>query len=136
MIQLYFLSVLCNSLAGYILFTEKENDIDNSLIPIKNPTFYLILGILCIVTGVLKLLSPTLDGILILGDLVPALSGVIAGFMLVFGIYRKDSSQLISNKTGQLDNIGNTLLVFRKPIGVALLAVSLLHFFLPKTLFF
>ncbi|MCL2185069.1 MAG: hypothetical protein FWB86_04330 [Treponema sp.] len=137
MIQLYFLSILFNALAGYILFTGKDNDLDNSYFPIKTPTFYLILGILSIVTGVLKLLSPTLDGILILGDLVPSAVGVIAGLILIFGIYRQtDTSSVQADPTkGQLDRFGLNLLTFRKPIGIGLLAAALIHFLFPGALF-
>ena len=132
MIQLYFLSILFNSLAGFVLFSGSDNETaGNPRFSIKNPIFYLVLGILSMVTGILKLLSPTLDGILILGDLVPAAGGVIAGLMLIFGIYRKDTFE----KTGELERISVNLLTFRKPIGVGLLAISLLHFLFPQALF-
>jgi len=142
MIQLYFLSILCNALAGYVLFAGNDNDFDNSFFPIKNPVFYLVLGIISIVTGVLKLLSPTLDGILILGDLVPASAGVISGLILIFGIYsqtskmnKQDLQSLDSDKQGQLERIGTNLLTFRKPIGIGLLVCALIHFLFPKALF-
>lgn len=145
MIQLYFLSILCNGLAGYVLFLGNGGSsgdgtvggsagIDSDLkprFPVNNPTFFLILGILCIVTGVLKLLSPTLDGIPILGDLIPSAAGIVAGLVLIFGIYRQD----VSGKSGELDRIGTSLLAFRKPIGLGLLVISLIHFLFPKALF-
>lgn len=132
---MYFLSILCNGLSGYILFSENENDTDAKPANIfDNPTFHLVLGILSAVTGILKLLSPSIGGILILGDLVPAAAGVVAGFMLIFGIYRKDTSMSIES-TGTLDIIGANLLRFRKSIGLGLLAVSLIHFLFPQALF-
>jgi len=132
MIQLYFLSILCNSLAGYILFSGNDSEMSEKTgFSIHNPTFYLILGILSIVTGVLKLLSPSLDGLVIIGDLIPAASGVIAGLILIFGLYRKDSFE----KTGELDRFGKSLIGFRKPIGLGLFIVALLHFLFPKALF-
>jgi len=129
--QLYFLSILCNGLAGYVLFTGKDNDIEITNISMKNSTFHLVLGIMCAVTGVLKLLSPSFDGILILGDLIPSAAGLSAGLMLVFGIYRQD----MSAKAGELDRLGVSLLAFRKPIGIALMAIALIHFLFPQTLF-
>jgi len=140
MIQLYFLSILCNSFAGYILLTGIDNETNGSdtigsmqkaHFSIKNPIVYLVSGILCIVTGVLKLLSPTMDGVLILGDLVPAAAGIIAGLMLIFGIYRQDSF----SKSGELEKLSVNLLTFRKPIGIGLLIVSLVHFLFPQALF-
>jgi predicted benzoate:H+ symporter BenE len=132
MIQLYFLSIVCNGLAGYVLFAGSDSKIrEKTNFSINNTTFYLVLGIISIVTGVLKLLSPTLDGIPILGDLLPAAAGVIAGIMLIFGIYRQDTSE----KSGELDRFGTSLLAFRKPIGLALMAVALVHFLFPQALF-
>jgi predicted cation transporter len=141
MIQLYFLSILCNGLAGFVLFTGNDNLSDNiSEVP-KSPmnisTFHLVLGILSAVTGVLKLLSPVplsaekTQGILILGDFIPALACLAAGLMLIFGIYRQD----MSAKAGELDRLGVSLLAFRKPIGLGLFAAAAVHFLFPQVLF-
>jgi hypothetical protein len=145
MIQLYFLSILCNGLSGYILFAGNEGEgapedsaadyIEKSIrFSLNTPTFHLVLGILCVVTGVLKLLSPTMDGILILGDLIPSAAGVIAGILLIFGIYRQDISAAPENP-GALDRFGISLLKFRRAIGFGLMVVACLHFLFPKALF-
>jgi len=130
--QLYLLSILCNGLAGYILFTGNDGDVERSQFTIKSPTFHLVLGIISSVTGVLKLLSPSIGvGIPVLSDLIPAAFGLVAGLMLIFGIYRQD----ISAKEGELDRLGVSLLAFRKPIGVALMVCALIHFLFPEALF-
>jgi len=130
--QLYFLSILCNGLAGYVLFSDNDNSSEISQFSIKSPTFHLVLGIICAVTGVLKLLSPSMgNSIPVIGDLLPAAAGLIAGLMLIFGIYRQD----ISAKEGELDRLGVSLLAFRKPIGIGLLACALAHFLFPEALF-
>jgi len=144
MIQLYFLSILCNGLSGYILFAGNESEESDDSSPdsleksirfsLNTPTFHLVLGVLCAVTGVLKLLSPTLDGILILGDLIPSVAGIIAGILLIFGIYRQDISAAPENPSA-LDRLGVTLLRFRRTVGFALIVVAFLHFLFPKTLF-
>jgi hypothetical protein len=127
MIQLYFLSILCNALSGFILFTGTEEETeDKPQIPFFTPVFYLVLGIISGVTGILKLLSP-MHGFPFLGDLVPAAAGIIAGVLLVFGIYRQDKSPE-SAPSGSLDVLGLSLLRYRKPLGLALLASALLHF--------
>jgi hypothetical protein len=130
MIQLYFLSILCNGLSGYILFAGNENEVMEK--QRFAPIFLLVLGIMSAVTGILKLLSPTMDGILLLGDLVPAAAGVVAGIMLVFGLYRQSSPP---TSTGSLDNIAANLMTFRKPIGLGLIASAILHFLFPQALF-
>jgi len=136
MIQLYFLSILCNGLSGYVLFAGNEGDsVEKSMrFSLNNPTFHLALGILSAVTGVLKLLSPTVDKIPILGDLIPAAAGVMAGLLLIFGIYRHDYA-VTSEATGALDRLGANLLRFRKFVGLALIAVAVIHFLFPQALF-
>jgi hypothetical protein len=139
MMQLYFLSILCNGLSGYILFSgdHGENEsIENSAgvlrFSIRNPTFHLVLGILSAVTGVLKLLSPVKTPIF--GDLAPAIAGIAAGFILIFGIYRRGvSSSLVEE--GKLDRMGEGLLRYRKVLGLGMLAVAALHFLFPLALF-
>ncbi|MCL1958992.1 MAG: hypothetical protein FWF68_05280 [Spirochaetes bacterium] len=135
MVQLYFLSILCNALSGYVLFAGNDNESSKKPLSFTdNPTFSLVLGILSAVTGVLKLLSPTVDRIPIIGDLVPAISGVAAGLVLIFGIYRQ-STPSSSTSTNSLDSLAGTILTFRKPFGLGLLAVALLHFLFPEALF-
>jgi hypothetical protein len=134
--QLYFLSILCNGLSGYILFSgnvdeESEDSPADSIgrsirFSLNTPTFHLSLGILCAVTGILKFLSPV-DGIYFLGDLIPSAAGVIAGILLIFGIYRQDISAA-PEYPGALDRLGMKLLKFRKVIGLGLISVAFLHF--------
>jgi len=137
MIQLYFLSIVCNGLAGYVLFSGSDIESgDSPNFSVKNPVFYLVLGIISAVVGILKILSPApkvdfSHGIIFLGDLLPAAAGIIAALMLIFGIYRHDSS----SKAGELERIGVNLLAFRKPIGIGLFAVALLHFLFGQMLF-
>jgi len=136
MIQLYFLSILCNGVAGYLLFSMIDGE-NSPQIPITNPTFHLVLGILCAVTGILKLLSPipygpnAVRGVLIFGDLIPATAGIVAGLIFIFGIYRKDTDA----NSGELDRIGTNLLIFKKPIGMALMATAFIHFIFGQILF-
>ena len=132
MIQLYFLSILCNGLCGYILFTGSNDEtVDKQPFPFNNPTFLLVLGIISIVTGVLKLLTPV-KGFPILGDLIPSVAGVIAGAVMIFGIHRKNTDS-ISENPGPLDQLCANLLHFRKYIGIGLLGIAFIHFFLPGT---
>ena len=137
MVQLYFLSILCNGLAGYVLFAGSDNLSESSNPPMNISTAHLVLGILCAVSGVLKLLSPmplSLESgsvIIILGDFIPALAGLAAGLMLIFGIYRQD----MSAKAGELDRLGVSLLAFRKPIGMGLVVTAVVHFLFPYVLF-
>jgi hypothetical protein len=134
MIQFYFLSVLLNAVAGLILLNEGgegdrifEGDIFKT---VNNDTFKLIIGIASLVTGLLKLLSATEGDIPIVGDLVPALTGLISGYILCFDYYASHST---------LDSQTNSMAMFfisgKKLFGIAAVAAAALHFLFAKVLF-
>jgi hypothetical protein len=68
-----------------------------------------------------------------LGDLFPAVAGVAAGFILIFGFYREHSASM--ENEGKLDRIGDIFLQYKKAAGFILFAVSLLHFLFPRAVF-
>ena len=140
MVQLYFLSIFCNGIIGYMLFAG-ENEDDNVdkiggplVFSFFNPTFHLALGIISAVTGILKLFI-TMNNVPIFGDLLAALAGLLASFLLIFGVYRRDSSNSVINRESKLDLLGEQLLRYRKALGLVLLATALLHFLFPRALF-
>ena len=133
MLQLYFLSILCNGLAGFLFlygdaFEGKSVESKSSYF---NGGFRLIVGIVTAVTGLLKLLAPV--RVPILGDLLPAAAGLVAGFMLVYGFYREQGSG--DDDGGNVDRIGGLFLKQKKPIGIACIAIAALHFLFPYALF-
>jgi uncharacterized membrane protein HdeD (DUF308 family) len=139
MIQLYLLSILFNGLIGFLLVFDdrRENgSIDSSMkFSTSSGGFRLILGILAAITGIIKLFSPIADKatVYILGDLLPALAGIAAGFIMVFGFYREFSTKI--EDEGQLDRVGDTFLRYKKFTGVALMVIAVLHFLFPTALF-
>jgi hypothetical protein len=139
MIQFYFLSILFNVLAGVFLVTESSRDADKGesfsghpAIPafLKNESLRLILGVLCMVMGLLKILSSTKGDIPVIGDLFPAVAGLVAGFVLVFDFYRNQSSL----EEDQTTNAGRFLLTHKKAVGFAAIAAAALHFLFPSVL--
>jgi len=142
MIQLYLLSIILNGLIGF-LFILGDTAEDAS--PGKGFKFFfsswgfrLVLGIIAAITGILKLLLPMPNSertaIPILGDFLPALAGLVAGFILIFGFYRENSARSDSAE-GKLDRIGDTFLQYKKAAGIALLVIAVLHFLFPYALF-
>jgi len=142
MIQLYLLSIILNGLIGFLLVL---GDTVESASPGKGFKFFfsswgfrLVLGIIAAITGILKLLLPMPNSertaIPILGDFLPALAGLAAGFILIFGFYRENSTKS-ENADGKLDRIGDTFLQNRKVVGISLLVISVLHFLFPYALF-
>ncbi|MDR2718507.1 MAG: hypothetical protein LBB89_10670 [Treponema sp.] len=133
MIQLYFLSIVFNGLAGFLfIFGDmgKSDSAENSgKLSFVSDGFLLVIGILAGIIGLLKLLSP-MKGMPILGDLLPAVAGVAAGFMLIFGFYREHSSGVDAD--GAINHFGEVILHYKKPIGIVLLASAALHFLFPE----
>ena len=112
----------------------RGDSIESSMkLSLNSSGFRLVFGILAAITGFLKLLLPVEKQVPILGDLVPALAGMAAGFIIIFGFYRENSSNL--EHEGQLDRLGDTFLRYKKAAGIVLLVVAALHFLFPKALF-
>ncbi|MDR3338030.1 MAG: hypothetical protein LBT16_12590 [Treponema sp.] len=142
MIQFYLLSILFNAIAGFLLVSESAGDTEsgeglsadfgNSKVPVflKNESFRLILGVLTAVMGLLKILSATQGDIPVIGDIIPAVTGLVAGFILIFEFYH-DHSVL---EEGRSAGIGSFLLAHKKVAGFAALAAAALHFLFPAVL--
>jgi uncharacterized membrane-anchored protein len=132
--QFYFLSIVFNGLAGFLFVFEdsKENNSaeNNRKLSVIGDGFRLLLGILATVTGILKLLSP-MSSPPILGDLVPALAGIAAGFVLIYGFYRERASETVDNQE-KINHLGEIFLHHRKTVGIILLASAVLHFLFSK----
>jgi uncharacterized membrane protein YkgB len=134
MIQFYFLSIFFNALAGFVLFTgggDEDPGIQERLrISLNDETFRLILGILTVVTGILKLLSPVQGDIPVIGDLLPAAAGFVSGLMLIFSYYQEHRTL----EAGRLEQVGAGFLSQKKWIGLAVMIAAALHFLFPQAL--
>ena len=138
--QIYLLSVVFNAFTGFILMMgdtdtqSTESGIKFS--PFGGGGFRLILGILTLLTGFLKLLSPletAVKQVPILGDFLPALGGVAGGFILIFGFYREHSARV--DRDGKLDRLGEMFLQHKKIAGISLLIIAGLHFLFARAFF-
>jgi hypothetical protein len=136
MVQLYLLSIFCNGLIGLlIIFGEfvENSTIEGSMkSSLFGGGFRLAFGIVAAAIGILKLLSP-FEGMYILGDLIPALAGIVSGFILIFAFYREHSVKV--DDEGKLDRFGEFFLRNKKVSGIVLLAIAILHFLAPRALF-
>ena len=135
MLQVYFLSVLMNALAGYLLISRGEGGIPEfkSSFSLDDETLKLIIGILAALTGLFTLLSPIEGDVPVLGDLVPAVAGLLAGFVLIFEYYRERSTLEENDRMQKIDRIfvGN-----KGIIGIAALIAAVLHFIFPRVMLF
>ncbi|MDR3333498.1 MAG: hypothetical protein LBT13_01230 [Treponema sp.] len=128
MVQIYFMSILFNGVAAYILIRDPGK-------PERQGAFYndtnrLVIGVLTLVTGLLKLLSTVQGDVPVLGDIFPASAGLAAGFMLIFEYYRKKST--MDSETAR--KIEGFLNFNKKWIGFLVLGSAALHFLFPQAL--
>lgn len=98
---------------------------------LEDSSFRLVLGILMVLTGLMKLLSPIQYDVPVVGDLVPALAGLAGGFSILLEWYRNKSTVGV-NLPGVIDKI---FVEGRKYLGIFCIAAGVLHFIFPRVLF-
>jgi len=131
MLQFYLLSVVMNALAGYILIRGDDGGLEFKSIPLKDEVFRLVVGILSVITGLLKILSVTDGDVPVIGDIFPAVTGLLSGCILIFAYYRSHTSLEVPERTEKVDRL---LVANKKIIGIAALIAAVLHFLFPKVL--
>jgi hypothetical protein len=137
MLQIYFLSIILNLIAGFALageylaekmqFARKPADWF-----IEDPLRYLITGAAAAVIGVLKIISVIKGDIAVVGDLLPALTGILLGSILLLLYYQKRSTV---EEDGNPSGLKNFLLQNRSFFGIGGMLFSLVHFLFPRVLF-
>jgi hypothetical protein len=130
MIQLYALSIIFNTIGGLILTSEylldrfkgfsKVNDLINS----KGSK--LAIGIVAVVIGIFKLFSP-MDGIPIIGDLLPSAASLGIGATLIFD-FMKETSNVASDTLARIDEL---VLSNKIIIGFAGIGITIIHLLFP-----
>ncbi|TVQ39913.1 MAG: hypothetical protein EA384_04910 [Spirochaetaceae bacterium] len=136
MIQIYLLSVLTNIVAGITLsFDGLDEKVHLSSIfnrdLFESVGFRLGLGIATFLVGFFKFLSVTNGDVPVVGDLIPALSGVIQGLILLVLYYRARSDV----SSPMLDSIDKIFVQNRSMFGTAGILIGALHFLFPSVLF-
>ena len=132
MAQFYLLSVLSNMIAGLTLAGDYLGEKMPFLASFKNlranRPAQVVIGVVTAVIGVIKLivLSPG-ETIPVVGDLLPALTGIILGAILLVESFRTT----VESKGEQLKKISTAVLTYRVPVGIAGVVVAILHFLFP-----
>jgi hypothetical protein len=133
MMQFYFLSILANILAGLTLMSDYFAEKSKAFLPFRDllaqKNVKTGIGISAFVIGFLKILLPVQT--VVIGDILPALAGLVMGASLILGLLRERTK--VSAET--VDNLEKTVVTYRVPLGIAGLVISALHFLLPRALF-
>ncbi len=128
MLPFYFLSITTTLIMGLILafFDKSKKGEDQETSEAKHPilrdsTFLLLLTIFSAFTAIAKMLSPVGSNIVILGDLLPVLSG-LAGSIIFLGRYLNSLQEPKS-----LPSFLNLLINYDEIIGYICIATAGLH---------
>ena len=136
MIQFYFLSICLNILGGLILaaphFSERFPGISSLRGYIFDKTGLRIgLTVALLLIGVMKIISVSIGDVIIVGDLLPALTLLFSGFtMLIEYIFENNESE-----SGFLKKMDSIFVKHASITGVAALVAAGLHFIFPAVLF-
>ncbi len=132
MIQFYFLSVFLNAAAGLALASRNDGATTGPLAGLRaflsGDAPRLIVGSLSVVTAVFKFLTPVEGDVPVIGDLAPALAGLLSGVALLLDYYRSKSDVASPG----LERVFKLILGRRRALGVAALAAAALHFVFPR----
>ena len=131
MLPFYYLSVTTNLMMGGILIlSAKDKDEFNIKYPLLNdPTFLLVLLIFSGISAVFKLLSPIAGNTPVVGDIIPALSGIL-GCIVFFDRWLKVSENHLT-----LSPFFTRILTFEQPIGFFCLFAGVAHLLFSQVLF-
>ena len=148
MAQFYCLSVLLSLLCGLILIYSQDENLDDASfdegtekksIPgfekiqegiageslFSNPTFRLVCGALCFVTGFVIFFVPY-HGISVIGDLIPSFACLFAGATVLLEYFEEKSDSFAIPEV-----LENALFANKLYIGIGAILIGVIHFILP-----
>ena len=132
MLQFYFLSILTNAAAGALLsadyFGRRVTRLAWLAAHPGSRRLKMACGAAALLVGACTIFWPAGSGVPVIGDLVPSMAGLAMGVALLFEVFRQDA--LFPSEAAQ--GPARTGLDWRSMLGIAGMAVALLHFFLPE----
>lgn len=135
MVQFYFLSILLNVVAGLALLVKKPEPkgtkLDGLKILLDDHIVRLVTGVLGGTVGFLKLLTVMRGDLPVIGDLVPAATGLASGFTLVLEFYKSNATV----QSTALERLDRLFITNRKLVGGAAIMAGIVHFLFPSVLF-
>jgi hypothetical protein len=132
MAQFFFLSVCLNVIAGLTLAGDYLGEKIKFLASFKNirasRAAQTAVAVAAAAVGLIKLivLSPG-EHVPVVGDLLPALTGILLGGIMLVEAYRPH----VEGRSEQLEKLSKTILTYRVPVGIAGVVIGLVHFLFP-----
>lgn len=135
MFQIYFLTVMANIVAGLTISSKfLSTKIEGFQIfaeKMENKMYRVVLGAVSLLTGLFSLLNHNSNNMAILGNLVPAVTAMAMGVVLIVYYFFKeetDENKFSSTVKELAEKYGNIL-------GIAGIIAGIIHFLIPTALF-
>lgn len=143
--QFYLLTVVTTIVAGLALSSDylgtKSEFFGSFRFLRQNRSIQITTGLITAVVGVLKLIfrSPG-EEVIIAGDLLPAVVGIILGLILMGEAFRQHPKaegepEKVEKVEKSVEKVTKAIMPYRVPVGIAGVVVGLLHFIFPGILF-
>jgi purine-cytosine permease-like protein len=134
MLQIYFLTVMTNIIAGITIassfLSKKIEGFEVFSKLMENRLYRVILGSLTLITGLFALLNHSTVSMAVFGNLIPAVSAMVMGIILVVNYFfdGEEEKKIIKTLKDLSEKYGNIL-------GIAGIIIGLIHFIIPTALF-
>ena len=136
MYQIYLLSIVTIVLSGIALAYDRLQQslrigaMFNDEV-FSRPTFRLILGVVTLLIGFFQFLTVAPGDVPVIGDLVPAVTGILLGGILAIDYYRTKSTI----ETPFVEALDRVFVKNGSNFGVIGIVIALLHFLFHRVLF-
>jgi len=138
MVQFYLLSVVANLIAGSMLSVDLLEAKVGAFKGMgqfvrERPKMGLVAGIVAFAVGFFMFITPMRGDLPVVGDLLPAVAGIVMGYSLWLDWFKKKRAETASWPFIELSDrlFGR----YRNAIGITGIAIALLHFLVPAVLF-
>ncbi|MBI9096942.1 MAG: hypothetical protein JEY91_00625 [Spirochaetaceae bacterium] len=135
MLQIYFLTVLTNIITGLTIaapfLSTKIEGFQQITEKMENRNYRVILGSVTLITGLFALLNHSTVSMAILGDLIPAITAMAMGVVLIVFYFFSDdeeTSKVVKSIKEVSEKYGNIL-------GITGIIAGIIHFIIPTALF-
>jgi uncharacterized membrane-anchored protein len=132
--QIYFLVVSTHLLAGFILSShfleEKFESFPGCVDVLNSKRFKIALGVVTLLSALFTLLKVSADDVLIIGDLLPAISGFFLGSYFILSFFYESLEENRSWMKSYVDLMEDRGHI----VGFVAFVIGILHFLVPTAL--
>ena len=135
MVQFYFLSIIANFFGGVALAADylgsKFPFFESMKSTFEKREVKIGLGFTALIVGIFKLIvKPVGWAVPVAGDLLPALTGIAVGLVLLLDFLKQKAG---AEKTN-IEKVEKTVMTYKVPLGIISIIVAFLHFLFPGAL--